>query len=120
MSKALLLLASLVLVQPAFAQTGHVVDLGHPLSESDPTWTGEKVFSRTETATIGKDGYTAGKFSNEEHFGTHFDAPAHFGGEWTVDHPTESHWSILGHLRRLRRSGARRCTRYARNRNGQA
>jgi kynurenine formamidase len=85
MSKALLLLASLVFTQPAFAQTGHVVDLGHPLSESDPTWTGEKVFSRTVTATADKDGYNAGKFSTEEHFGTHFDAPAHFGGEWTVD-----------------------------------
>jgi kynurenine formamidase len=65
--------------------TGHIVDLGHPLSESDPTWTGEKVFSRTVTATIEKDGYAGGKFSTEEHFGTHFDAPAHFGGEWTVD-----------------------------------
>lgn len=85
MTKAILLLSALVLAQPAFAQTGHVVDLGHPLSESDPTWTGEKVFSRTVTATVDKDGYTAGKFSTEEHFGTHFDAPAHFGGEWTVD-----------------------------------
>jgi len=85
MTKAILLLSALVLTQPAFAQTGHVVDLGHPLSESDPTWTGEKVFSRTVTATVDKDGYTAGKFSTEEHFGTHFDAPAHFGGEWTVD-----------------------------------
>jgi kynurenine formamidase len=84
MTKAILLLSALVLTQPAFAQTGHVVDLGHPLSESDPTWTGEKVFSRTVTATVDKDGYTAGKFSTEEHFGTHFDAPAHFGGEWTV------------------------------------
>ncbi len=63
----------------------HIVDLGHPLSDADPTWTGEKVFSRTEVATIAKDGYAAGRFSTEEHFGTHFDAPAHFGGAWTVD-----------------------------------
>lgn len=65
--------------------TGHIVDLGHPLSDSDPTWTGEKVFKRTVTATIEKDGYAAGRIETEEHFGTHFDAPAHFGGEWTVD-----------------------------------
>ena len=90
MSKILLLLAVLVVSQtqprqgPDFG-TGHIVDLGHPLSESDPTWTGEKVFSRTVTATIEKDGYAGGKFSTDEHFGTHFDAPAHFGGEWTVD-----------------------------------
>jgi kynurenine formamidase len=61
------------------------VDLGHPLSESDPTWTGEKVFSRTVVATAEKDGYAAGRFTTEEHFGTHLDAPAHFGGAWTVD-----------------------------------
>jgi kynurenine formamidase len=65
--------------------TGHIVDLGHPLSESDPTWTGEKTFTRTVTETIAKDGYTAGRITTDEHFGTHFDAPAHFGGEWTVD-----------------------------------
>jgi kynurenine formamidase len=65
--------------------TGHIVDLGHPLSEADPTWSGEKTFSRTVTETIEKDGYTAGRISTDEHFGTHFDAPAHFGGEWTVD-----------------------------------
>jgi len=65
--------------------TGHIVDLGHPLSDADPTWDGKPVFSRTVTETIEKDGYTAGRFSTDEHFGTHFDAPAHFGGEWTVD-----------------------------------
>jgi kynurenine formamidase len=65
--------------------TGHIVDLGHPLSESDPTWSGEKVFTRTVTDTIAKDGYTSGRITTDEHFGTHFDAPAHFGGEWTVD-----------------------------------
>ena len=26
-----------------------------------------------------------GAFSSDEHFGTHLDAPAHFGGAWTVD-----------------------------------
>ena len=31
------------------------------------------------------DGYVGGSFSSDEHFGTHLDAPAHFGGSWTVD-----------------------------------
>jgi kynurenine formamidase len=70
---------------PAASAAAHVVDLGHPLSAADPTWSGTPVFSRTVDETIAKDGYTAGHFSSDEHFGTHFDAPAHFGGAWTVD-----------------------------------
>src|SRR4029453_1120963 len=59
-----------------------VVDLGHPLAETDPSWSGEKVFSRKET---GQGGVSMGSFSSDEHFGTHLDAPAHFGGAWTTD-----------------------------------
>ena len=55
-----------------------VVDLGHSLSATDPTWGGTPVFSRETTETFAKDGYTAGRFSSDEHFGTHVDAPAHF------------------------------------------
>jgi len=63
-----------------------VVDLGHPLADTDPSWSGDKVFSYETVETIAKDGYQAGKFSTEEHFGTHVDAPAHFvAGRWTVD-----------------------------------
>lgn len=62
-----------------------VIDLGHALSETSPSWSGERTFSRIATETTAKDGYEAGKFSSEEHFGTHLDAPAHFGGTWTTD-----------------------------------
>jgi kynurenine formamidase len=63
-----------------------IVDLGHPLAETDPSWSGEKAFTYETVETIAKDGYQAGKFSTEEHFGTHVDAPAHFAaGRWTVD-----------------------------------
>jgi kynurenine formamidase len=65
---------------PLFAQ--RVVDLGHSLAVTDPSWTGERVFQRK--AEKG-DGYVGGTFSSDEHFGTHLDAPAHFGGAWTVD-----------------------------------
>lgn len=64
----------------------HVVDLGHPLSRSDPSWEGTPGFQRTPTATIEKDGYAAARITFDEHFGTHLDAPAHFSKTgWTVD-----------------------------------
>jgi kynurenine formamidase len=64
----------------------HVVDLGHPLSASDPSWEGTPAFERTTTATLEKDGYAAGRITVDEHFGTHLDAPAHFAKNgWTVD-----------------------------------
>lgn len=66
---------------PAPAAQPRVVDLGHPLAETDPTWSGERVFKHTTVATIAKDGYFGAEFSTEEHFGTHLDAPAHFAAE---------------------------------------
>jgi kynurenine formamidase len=74
------LIAVLAVPVPALAQ--RVVDLGHSLAVTDPSWTGERVFQRK--AEQG-DGYVGGTFSSDEHFGTHLDAPAHFGGAWTVD-----------------------------------
>ena len=71
---------------PAPPPAPHVVDLGHPLADSDPSWTGEKVFTRTQAETIEADGYAGGWFASDEHFGTHLDAPAHFAaGHWTVE-----------------------------------
>src|SRR5262245_12472787 len=64
----------------AFAQ--RVVDLGHALAAADPSWSGQPVFERKPEKG---DGYVGGTFSSDEHFGTHLDAPAHFGGAWTVD-----------------------------------
>src|SRR5687768_10899473 len=60
------------------AQAPLVIDLGHPLRATDPTWTGKAAFERKGTAQNGR-------FESEEHFGTHLDAPSHFGGTWTVD-----------------------------------
>ena len=71
-----------------------VVDLGHPLAESDPSWSGQKVFSRKET---GQAGASMGTFSSDEHFGTHLDAPAHFGGAWTTEKiPVERLYAVDG------------------------
>jgi kynurenine formamidase len=60
------------------AQGPRIVDLGHPLRESDPSWTGKPAFAREGDRSNGR-------FESEEHFGTHLDAPAHFGGAWTTE-----------------------------------
>jgi kynurenine formamidase len=71
---------------PDAAPVWRVVDLGHALAETDPSWSGTPVFSYRTVATPAKDGYFAGAFSTEEHFGTHVDAPAHFSATGlTVD-----------------------------------
>lgn len=63
-----------------------VVDLGHALAPGDPTWEGAPVFSYQVLTHIDKDGYFSGKFTTDEHFGTHLDAPAHFAANGlTVD-----------------------------------
>ncbi|HWK09305.1 MAG TPA: cyclase family protein, partial [Vicinamibacterales bacterium] len=75
----------LAVTHPA-AQTPRIVDLGHPIAATDPSWDGTPAFSRTPSATFEKDGYAAGRITIEEHFGTHLDAPAHFAKDaWTVD-----------------------------------
>lgn len=81
---AALCLAGFGSIGPAEAQApaGRVVDLGHPLSEDDPSWGSEKVFSRK--GVVGE-GFAMGSFSTDEHFGTHLDAPVHSGGRWTTD-----------------------------------
>jgi len=72
--------------QTAPPRAERVVDLGHALAATDPSWDGAPAFARTVVAAIDKDGYSAGKIEVEEHFGTHLDAPAHFSpGGWTVD-----------------------------------
>lgn len=55
-----------------------VIDLGHPLSAASPSWSGKPTFERTGSPAMGR-------VVTDEHFGTHLDAPIHFGGEWTVD-----------------------------------
>lgn len=67
----------LLLAAPA-AQGSRVIDLGHPLRESDPSWSGKPAFDREGNPQNGR-------FESEEHFGTHLDAPSHFGGKWTTE-----------------------------------
>jgi kynurenine formamidase len=60
------------------AQSPRVIDLGHPLRASDPSWDGKQAFDRKGTRENGR-------FESQEHFGTHLDAPSHFAGTWTTD-----------------------------------
>ena len=70
--------------KPEFSR---VLDLTHALNKAVPTYElAEKgSFHTKTTATIEKDHYFAREISLPEHYGTHIDAPAHFGGAWTVD-----------------------------------
>lgn len=82
-SRARCVLASVLVLASAIpAAAQRVVDLGHSLAATDPSWSGSPVFQRKPEKG---DGYVGGSFSSDEHFGTHLDAPAHFGGAWTVD-----------------------------------
>jgi kynurenine formamidase len=76
----------LVALVSAQARPPRVLDLGHPIQTTDPSWDGTPAYQRSIVASMEKDGYAAGKITIEEHFGTHLDAPAHFApGGWTVD-----------------------------------
>src|SRR5204862_4848228 len=67
---------------------GNVVDLSYSVSERFPNWEGsaKSPFHAETMATIEKGGYFTRNYSLPEHFGTHLDAPAHFGrGQLTLD-----------------------------------
>jgi len=58
-----------------------LVDLTHPLNEKNPFWPGPKYFPfKLKTiATLESDGVFSMSFCTPEHYGTHVDAPNHFG-----------------------------------------
>ena len=83
---AALVVLALCAVATAQDRPPRVIDLGHPIHATDPSWGAAPAFQRSVVATMEKDGYAAAKITVEEHFGTHLDAPAHFApGGWTVD-----------------------------------
>lgn len=66
--------------------SSRIVDLGHAIRASDPSWDGSAGFERTSIATFEKHGYAAGRIAVVEHFGTHLDAPSHFAKDgWSAD-----------------------------------
>lgn len=88
MTLKLSLIVALVLVPTLSPQRApaRIVDLGHPIQASDPSWDPKPTYHREVTATMAKDGYASGRITVDEHFGTHVDAPSHFAPNgWTVD-----------------------------------
>ena len=63
-----------------------VIDMSYVINSHSPAWPGdERPFTATTVDTIAKDGYFARRFTMLEHYETHMDAPAHFGGTDTLD-----------------------------------
>jgi len=65
-----------------------LIDLGHSLNAKNPYWPGPgyEPFKFEIFATLEKDHVLSGKFSMDEHTGTHLDAPNHFvEGQVSVD-----------------------------------
>lgn len=62
-----------------------VVDLTHTLTPEFPLFPAYDPVEVADKFTMGADGFFARSWSFDEHCGTHVDAPAHFGGETTVD-----------------------------------
>jgi len=63
-----------------------VVDMTYEINGHSPSWPGSgQAFTATTVDTIAKDGYFARRFTMLEHYETHMDAPAHFGGKDTLD-----------------------------------
>ncbi len=67
---------------------GKVVDLSYPVGDHFPNFEGsaQSPFQAEVTGAIEKTGYFLRRYRTQEHYGTHVDAPAHFGpGQSTVD-----------------------------------
>lgn len=62
-----------------------VLDLTHPLTPEFPLYPVYDPVRVVEKFTLASDGFCVNSWAFDEHSGTHVDAPAHFGGEATVE-----------------------------------
>jgi kynurenine formamidase len=62
-----------------------VIDLTYPLTAEFPLFPVYDPVRVAEKFTVRKDGFAVNSWAFDEHSGTHVDAPAHFGGEATVE-----------------------------------
>jgi kynurenine formamidase len=62
-----------------------VVDLTYPLTPEFPLFPVYDPVRVAEKFTVEKDGFCVNSWAFDEHCGTHVDAPAHFGGQTTVE-----------------------------------
>jgi len=75
------------LLERALEGKARVIDLGHRLTASTPTYDGGRnSMAYEKLADIDREGYAAGAIRVPEHFGTHVDSPGHFlKGRQTID-----------------------------------
>ena len=81
LSRALLLLSSIVTMAGCVSPTTKIVDLTYAFDEQTVYWPNNAKFHREDTAHgLNAQGqwYASGTFSASEHGGTHMDAPNHF------------------------------------------
>src|SRR6476659_3072317 len=62
-----------------------VVDLTHTLTPEFPLYPVYDPVTVRDKFSVGDDGFYVRSWTFDEHSGTHVDAPAHFGGDMTVD-----------------------------------
>ncbi|HVM69141.1 MAG TPA: cyclase family protein [Gaiellaceae bacterium] len=65
--------------------SARVVDLTHTLTPEFPLFPAYDPVRVADKFTVEADGFAVRSWAFDEHSGTHVDAPAHFGGELTVD-----------------------------------
>lgn len=58
-----------------------VIDLSQPLGPETTPWPGQDGLRATVQGTVEQDGYYIRRLEIGEHYGTHFDAPAHFAAD---------------------------------------
>jgi kynurenine formamidase len=62
-----------------------VIDLSYPLTPDFPLFPVYDPIRMAERFSVASDGFFVRSWAFDEHCGTHVDAPAHFGGEATVE-----------------------------------
>ena len=65
--------------------SARVIDLTYPLTAEFPLFPVYDPVRVAEKFTFGKHGFAVNSWAFDEHSGTHVDAPAHFGGDATVE-----------------------------------
>ena len=70
---------------PELLSRARVIDLTYPLTPEFPLFPVYDPVRVAEKFTSKRDGFQVNSWAFDEHSGTHVDAPAHFGGEATVE-----------------------------------
>lgn len=74
------------LFAPFNLRVSRVVEMSHTITVDFPTYAGTPYYTTDLPITLAKDGYNVRSYNiNDEHIGTHMDAPFHFSDKATAD-----------------------------------